>query len=137
MLVRFAIVFGVLAFSYALFWLWRRPSRRLRSLDLKALGIGGPAIVQFSTKYCSPCKAAAPHLRAAAEETNVAFAQIDVGERPEIARRYGIRSVPTIAVTDRVGRVLGAWTSLPSNGEIAAAAWQAHSGRPGREARSS
>lgn len=130
MLVRLATVLGILAVSYALFLLWKRPSRRLRGLDLELLGVSGPAIVQFSTQYCSPCKAAAPHLRATAEETNLTFAQIDVGERPEIARRYGIRTVPTIAVADRGGRVIGAWTSLPANGEIAAVALRARVQQP-------
>lgn len=104
--------------------LWKRPPRVSR-LDLAEIGVLGPAIVQFSTEQCAPCKEAAPHLEAAARETDVRYAQIDVGERPEVARRYGIRTVPTIVVAGRRGHVLGTWTSLPGNGEIVAVARRA------------
>ncbi|HEX2030873.1 MAG TPA: thioredoxin family protein [Actinomycetota bacterium] len=106
-------------------WAWRRPPRRLSRMDLRALGIAGPAIVQFSTRSCAPCKAAVPRLRSTAERTNVAFHQVDVGARPEVARALGIRTVPTIAVAGGDGTVLGVWTGLPGNGEIAAAALHA------------
>lgn len=122
MLLRAALVVLVLLAVYVAYRAWRLPPRRLRRigrLDLQALGVRGPAILQFSTPACSPCKAAAPRLRAAADHMDVRFAQIDVAERPEVARRYGIRTVPTIAVVERGGGILGLWTSLPPNGEIA------------------
>lgn len=125
MLVRLAVAALVVAGVLLAVWAWRRPPRRLSLLDLPALGISGPAIVQFSTRYCAPCKAATPQLRSAAERSNVAYHQVDVGERPDVARTHGIRSVPTIAVTRRDGTVLGVWTGLPANGEIAAAAVRA------------
>ena len=119
MILRAAIAAGVLALMLGGYVLWRRPPRRLGRRDLAGLGIKGPAIVQFTTRYCAPCKAAVPHLRHAAGSTRVPFQQIDVGDRPEVARDYGIRSVPTIAVTGRGGRVVAVWTALPPNGEIA------------------
>jgi thiol-disulfide isomerase/thioredoxin len=117
-------LFGAVIAGYVL---WRRRPRRLEGgrLDLGELGVGGPAILQFTTRYCAPCKAAVPHLARSARETRVAFAQVDVGARPDVARTYGIRTVPTIAVADRDGRVLGVWTSLPPNGEIMEAALRA------------
>jgi thiol-disulfide isomerase/thioredoxin len=117
-------LFGAVTTGYVL---WRRPPRRLegRWLDLGSVGIAGPAIVQFTTRYCGPCKAAVPHLARAAEQTGLTFAQVDVGARPDLARTYGIRTVPTIAVADGGGRVLGVWTALPANGEIEAAASRA------------
>lgn len=118
MLVRLAVALAVLAVVVIAVAAWRRPPRRLRHLDLGRLGIHGPAIVQFSTRYCTPCKAAAPHLRDAADRTGVPYVQIDVGERPEVAADHHIRTVPTIAVARADGRVLGLWTSLPANGEI-------------------
>jgi thioredoxin-like negative regulator of GroEL len=60
----------------------------------------------------------------------VPFLQIDVGVKPEVARAYGIRSVPTVAVTGAGGRVLDVWTAIPPDGEVAEAARRAraHSG---------
>jgi thioredoxin 1 len=120
-ILRIAVAAGILLLMAGAFVLWRRPPRRLGRLDLAGLGIQGPAIVQFTTEYCAPCKAAAPHLQDAADQARVPFRQIDVGDRPELARAYGIRTVPTIAVTGRGGRVTNVWTAVPANGEVARA----------------
>ena len=105
---------------------WRRPPRRLGRSTLAGIGVREPAIVQFTTPFCSTCKASVPHLRDAAERASIPFLQVDVADRPDIARDLGVRRVPTIAVTGRDGRVLGVWTS-PSD-EIPAAARRARSG---------
>ena len=112
-----ALVFALVA---ALVLVWRRPPRKLASSSLASIGIREPSIVQFTTATCGPCKVAAPHLRAAAERAGIPFHQLDIGERPDVAQRFGIRRVPTIAVTERGGRVVGVWTDL--NGEISEAA---------------
>ncbi len=125
LLLKLAVAAAVLVAVLIAVAAWRRPPRRLRRLDLRQLGIRGPAIVQFSTRYCTPCKAAAPHLRATAERTDVPYVQIDVGRRPDVASRHHIRTVPTIAVAGADGRVVGLWTSLPANGEIVDAARRA------------
>ena len=105
--------------------LWKRPPRRLVALDLEELGVEGPALVQFTTRYCAPCRAARPELEAAAGRASIRYTQIDVGERPEVARRYGVRTVPTIVVAARSGRVHGKWTAMPAAAEISAAAIRA------------
>lgn len=125
MLVKLGFALAIATVVVVALVAWRRPPRRLTRVDLRGLGLAGPAIVQFSTRYCAPCRSAAPHLRAAAERAGVRYAQVDVGERPDAARRHGIRSVPTIAVAGPDGRVLGVWTALPANGEIAEAARRA------------
>jgi thioredoxin-like negative regulator of GroEL len=48
----------------------------------------------------------------------VRFVQVDVGERPDVARRYGIRTLPTIVVAGGAGEVVGAWTALPVDGTL-------------------
>lgn len=125
MILRTAIAAGVLLVMAGAYLLWKRPPRRLSRLDLAGLGIRGPALIQFTTRYCGPCKAAAPHLQEAANRAGVPFLELDVGERPETARTYGIRTVPTIAVTGRAGRTVGVWTSLPPDGEIVEAVHRA------------
>jgi thiol-disulfide isomerase/thioredoxin len=115
-LLRLVMLAGVLGGLYAAWSAWRRPPSRLERLDLAALGVGGPAVVQFTSATCGPCKAAAPRLAAAAGRGGVAFTQVDVGERPDVARAYGIRTLPTIVVAGPGGRVTGSWTVLPSDG---------------------
>lgn len=127
-LLRAALAAIVLLAVYGAFRVWRLPPRRLRRvrrLDLEELGIAGPAILQFSTPACSPCRTVVPRLEATARKADVPYAQVDVGERPEVAERYGIRTVPTIAVVGRSGGVLGVWTSVPENGELLEAALRA------------
>jgi thiol-disulfide isomerase/thioredoxin len=118
--IRLLLALGVVAAAFLAYALWTRPPRRLSRLDLASLGLGGPAIVQFSTRSCGPCRTARPHLERAAARMGLAFLQVDVGERPEVARRYGIRRVPTIAVAGPTGRVLRVWSGLPGQGELAA-----------------
>ncbi|HEV3474085.1 MAG TPA: thioredoxin family protein [Actinomycetota bacterium] len=125
MIERLAIAAAVFAAVAVAYWLWKRPPRRLGRSDLAPLGIREPAIVQFSTADCAPCRKAEPRLREAATRSEVPYRRIDVDDRPDVAREYGIRTVPTIVVTGRGGRVMEVWTSLPENGEIAEAARRA------------
>lgn len=120
MILRLGLVVLAFAAVYGAVWLWRRPSRKLSHahLDLEGWGVEGPAIVQFTATWCAPCKQAKPHLEEAARSAEVTYAQVDVETYPDVGQLYGIRSVPTIVVTDSHGHVLGHWTSLPSNGEI-------------------
>jgi thioredoxin len=120
-LLRLLIALLAVGAGFVAWRLWKRAPHVSR-LDLRDLGVPGPAIVQFTTPYCAPCKANVPALERFAGEAKVPFAQVDLGERPELAGRYGIRTVPTIVVADRTGLVVGTWTSLPANGEIRDAA---------------
>ena len=124
---RVAIAAAFLLALAVVYWMWKRPPRRLGRSSLASLGIREPAIVQFSTPDCGPCQKAEPRLREAADLTEVPYRRIDVGDRPEIAREYGIRTVPTIVVTGRGGRVVGVWTTLPEDGRITDAARRAAS----------
>jgi thiol-disulfide isomerase/thioredoxin len=125
MLVRLVIAAVVVAASFGAYAAWKRPPRKLGRLSLTDLGLTGPAIVQFSTRNCAPCHMAQPKLIETAELASVEYAQIELDDRPEVANRYGIRTVPTIAVTGAQGQVLGVWTRLPENGEILEAARRA------------
>ena len=120
MTLRLILALAVFAAVGLAVMAWRRPPRRLGSASLASLGIREPAIVQFTTATCAPCKVAAPQLRATAASASIPYHQVDVGERPEVARAFGIRRVPTIAVTGPGGRVVGVWTGLTD--EIARAA---------------
>ena len=125
MIERLSLALLVFAAVAGLALAWRRPPRRLGSSSLGSIGISGPAIVQFTTATCGPCKIAAPQLRAVADRAAIPYHQVDVGERPEVAQTYGIRRVPTIAVTGSGGKVVGVWTAV--SGEISEAAMAASS----------
>ena len=71
-----------------------------------------PVVTDFWTAWCGPCRAFAPIFAAeAAQQRNVIFAKVDTEANPELAARYAIRSIPTLAVFARgeiVQRISGA-----------------------------
>ncbi|MEX2245159.1 MAG: thioredoxin [Dehalococcoidia bacterium] len=59
--------------------------------------------VDFYADWCGPCKAVAPVVERVAREYagRVAFGKLNTEGNPLIARRYGIRSIPTMMVFAR------------------------------------
>ena len=57
-----------------------------------------PVIVDFWAEWCPPCKMLTPILEQIAEEYDgkVAVCKVNVDENQEIARKYEIRSIPTL-----------------------------------------
>jgi len=63
-------------------------------------------IVDFTAKWCGPCKMIAPiFAKLAQQHPEVTFAKVDVDENQEIAARYKVRSMPTFQFM-RHGKVL-------------------------------
>ena len=59
-----------------------------------------PVLVDFSATWCGPCKALAPIIEKIADEFagKVIVGKLDIDEAQAIARKYNVRSVPTIIV---------------------------------------
>lgn len=73
----------------------------------------GPVLVDVTAEWCGPCKAMEPVLDELAAETagRLLVVSVDVDEAPDVVRRLGVMSFPTLVVLDageEQARLIGA-----------------------------
>jgi thiol-disulfide isomerase/thioredoxin len=133
-LTSLAIVLGLVAASTAIGLLWRSRTGRLRRRTdahtvVTASGVESPrpfgaaaTLLQFSTEFCAPCRATAVVLgELSAERDGVAHVEIDLTERPDLARTYNILQTPTTFLVDGAGVVRARIGGAPRRDDLRAA----------------
>ena len=68
------------------------------NFDAQVLQSELPVLVDYWAEWCAPCKALLPVLHELAEEyrDRLRIVKVNVEQDPQIARRYGVRSQPTL-----------------------------------------
>lgn len=138
-----AIVAGILAVATALGLLLRSRTGRARVVtsrgsdattvaDLAGREAFGTAatLLQFSTPTCARCPATARQLDAVAAlkstttthgSARVRRLEIDLAERPELARRFDVMQTPTVLLVDGTQTVRARFGGPPRQPELIAA----------------
>ena len=73
--------------------------KHLTTAEFEAAVEAAPlAMVDFWASWCGPCKMLSPTVEALAEqyEGKVLVAKVNVDEEPELARAFGVMSIPTV-----------------------------------------
>lgn len=141
-IVSLLIVLALLAAATMLGLAWRARTGRvheasvtpgrlvtIRPADVAATDGGQPPVfgsgatlLQFSTEFCAPCRATHTLLAGIVDgHDDVVHLDIDLTNRPELARRYSVLQTPTTLLLDAGGTVRARIGGAPRGAELRAA----------------
>ena len=81
-------------------------------------GADRKVLLDFWAVWCGPCQMLAPTIEEiAAENDSFLVGKIDVDQSPNLARKFGIVSIPTLVVMDG-GKVAGQMVGVRSKADI-------------------
>ena len=79
-----------------------------------------PVLLDFWAPWCAPCRMVTPAIEAiAVERPDIKVGKINVDEQPELARQFGVMSIPTLVVMEK-GRIVNQATGARPKSAILA-----------------
>lgn len=58
-------------------------------------------VIDFYAEWCGPCKMLSPILDKVSKELNLDIYKVNVDEAEDVARQYGIMSIPTVMIFEK------------------------------------
>ena len=79
-----------------------------------------PVLLGFWASWCGPCRMVSPVIdEIAGERSDIKVGKINVDEQPELARQFGVMSIPTLIVMKNGQIVSKAAGARPKNAILA------------------
>lgn len=57
-------------------------------------------LIKFYADWCGPCQIMKPVVEKIAEKHNLALQEVNIDTSPDLAAKYGVRSIPTLVLVD-------------------------------------
>jgi thiol-disulfide isomerase/thioredoxin len=98
--------------------------KRKKRLRLSPVELGSDygdraTIVQFSTTFCSSCRAAKALIKdVVKDQSDIKYLEIDAESNLELVRRVDIKSTPTTLFLDRAGFEIARATGAPKRDQL-------------------
>lgn len=73
--------------------------------DFSSLIKDKKVVVDFYATWCGPCRMFEPVFEEASKENDFSFVKLDVDKYSDIARKYGVMSIPTIILFENGNEV--------------------------------
>ena len=90
----------------------------LHNFQAEVLNSDKPVLLDFWAPWCGPCRMVVPMVeQIAAERPDIKVGKVNIDEEFELARAYGISSIPTLMVL-KEGRVIRQSTGAMPKNEI-------------------
>lgn len=92
--------------------------KEILSDEFKTVINEGKVVVDFFATWCGPCKMLSPVVDEISNElSDINFYKVDVDKNEDIAREYGIMSIPTIIIFEN-GKVVNTLVGIRSKTEL-------------------